>query len=199
MRFRTEILATGKTAAGVEVPAAIVERLGSKHPKVRATINGYTYRSSVASMGGRFLLGVNSKVRKKGGCQRATRSMSTSSSIPRLARLSFRPTSPERCAAIRVRSASSRAFPTPSSDGSWRGSRPQEGLRLELAGSTPPWSDSAKAEASAHPGGACTGLLPGRLLIEVSSPAARRLRRGALEAGDPRRGERPGRSRRPPR
>jgi hypothetical protein len=39
------------------VPAKVVEALGSRRPKVRATINGYTYRSSVASMGGTYILG----------------------------------------------------------------------------------------------------------------------------------------------
>jgi len=38
-------------------------------PPDRVTINGYTYRSSVASMGGRFLLGVSADVREKAGVQ----------------------------------------------------------------------------------------------------------------------------------
>ncbi len=67
MRFRATIEATGKTATGIEVPVGVVEQLGSKRPKVRATISGYTYRTSVASMGGRFLLGVNAEVREKAG------------------------------------------------------------------------------------------------------------------------------------
>ena len=68
MRFRTKILAAGKTAAGVEVPAKVVAALGtSKRPAVRVTINGYTYRSSVAVMGGKFMLGVSNEVRKEAG------------------------------------------------------------------------------------------------------------------------------------
>jgi hypothetical protein len=58
MRFRTRILQSGKTAAGIEVPAKVVAALGSRRPPVRATINGFTYRTSVASMGGKFMLGV---------------------------------------------------------------------------------------------------------------------------------------------
>jgi hypothetical protein len=59
MRFRATIEGTGKTAAGVHVPAEVVAALGpSRRPAVRATINGYTYRTSVASMGGGFMLGV---------------------------------------------------------------------------------------------------------------------------------------------
>jgi bifunctional DNA-binding transcriptional regulator/antitoxin component of YhaV-PrlF toxin-antitoxin module len=65
MRFRAKILQTGKTAAGIEVPAKVVAALGSsKRPPVRATINGFTYRSSVASMGGKFMLGVPPEFRE---------------------------------------------------------------------------------------------------------------------------------------
>jgi hypothetical protein len=68
VRFRTKILPAGKTAAGIEVPADVVAALGSsKRPPVRATINGYTYRSTVAVMGGKFMLGVSNEVRKNSG------------------------------------------------------------------------------------------------------------------------------------
>ena len=63
MRFRAVVEAHGKTATGVEVPSEIVAQLGSKRPKVRVTIGDYTYRSSVASMGGRFLLGISAEHR----------------------------------------------------------------------------------------------------------------------------------------
>ena len=53
MRFRATIELGGKTATGIQVPAEVVERLGSgKRPRVSITINGYTYRSTVAPMGG---------------------------------------------------------------------------------------------------------------------------------------------------
>ena len=65
MRFRAKILQSGKTAAGIEVPSKVVAALGSsKRPPVRATINGFTYRSSVASMGGTFMLGVPPEFRE---------------------------------------------------------------------------------------------------------------------------------------
>ena len=65
MRFRTKILATGKTAAGIEVPPKVVEALGStKVPLVLVTINGYTYRSAVAVMGGKFMIGVSNENRR---------------------------------------------------------------------------------------------------------------------------------------
>jgi hypothetical protein len=68
MRFLATVLLGGKTATGVEVPEDVVSSLGSsKRPKVRATINGYTYRSSVASMGGRFMLGISAEVRESAG------------------------------------------------------------------------------------------------------------------------------------
>ena len=67
MRFTATVLSAGKTATGVEVPAKVVEQLGSKRPKVRATIKGYTYRSSVAPMSGTFMLGISAEVREKAG------------------------------------------------------------------------------------------------------------------------------------
>ena len=68
MRFRTKILQSGKTAAGIEVPAKVVAALGSsKRPPVRATINGYTYRSTVAVMGGKFMVGVPPVFREGAG------------------------------------------------------------------------------------------------------------------------------------
>ena len=68
MRFRTKVLLAGKTATGVEVPAKVVEGLGSsRRPLVRVTINGYTYRSAIAVMGGTYMLGISDEVRKKTG------------------------------------------------------------------------------------------------------------------------------------
>jgi hypothetical protein len=68
MRFRTTVLQTGKSACGIEVPEGIVTALGSgKRPKVRVTINEYTYRSSVAPMGGVFMIGVSEEVRRNAG------------------------------------------------------------------------------------------------------------------------------------
>jgi hypothetical protein len=64
MKFRAVVELSGKSATGIEVPAEVVDALGSgKRPAVRATINGFTYRSSVGSMGGRFLLPVSAQIR----------------------------------------------------------------------------------------------------------------------------------------
>ncbi len=68
MRFRTTILQTGKTAAGMQVPRAVVESLASgQRPPVRVTINGYTYRSTVAVMGGVHMIGVSNEHRAASG------------------------------------------------------------------------------------------------------------------------------------
>jgi hypothetical protein len=60
MRFRTTIEQAGKTAMGFEVPGDVVEGLGAgKRPPVTVTINGYTYRNTVAVLGGRYMIGVS--------------------------------------------------------------------------------------------------------------------------------------------
>jgi hypothetical protein len=68
VRFRATVEQAGKTATGIEVPETVVEGLGAgKRPPVRVTINGYTYRSTVASMGGRFMVGVSAENREASG------------------------------------------------------------------------------------------------------------------------------------
>ena len=68
MRFRTTILQSSKTATGIEVPPDVVASLGSgKQPLVRVTINGFTYRSAVAVMGGVSMVGVSADNRAGAG------------------------------------------------------------------------------------------------------------------------------------
>lgn len=68
MRFHGTLELNGKTATGIEVPAEVVAGLGGgKRPKVLVTLNGYTYRSSIASMGGRAMIGVSAAVREASG------------------------------------------------------------------------------------------------------------------------------------
>jgi len=63
--FRTTILRAGKTATGIEVPPELVAILGTtKRPPVLVTINGHTYRSTVAVMGGVFMVGVSAENRE---------------------------------------------------------------------------------------------------------------------------------------
>jgi len=64
MRFRTTMQTAGKTALGFEVPPEVVESLGAgKRPPVLVTINGYTYRNTVAVYGGVFMIGVSAENR----------------------------------------------------------------------------------------------------------------------------------------
>jgi hypothetical protein len=68
MRFRTTIQQSGKTATGIQVPEDIIQTLGAgKRPAVKVTINGYTYRSTVAVMGGAYMVGVNAEHRAAAG------------------------------------------------------------------------------------------------------------------------------------
>lgn len=66
--FRATVLLAGKTATGVVVPDDVVAALGSgKRPAVHVTIGGYRYRSTVAVMGGKFMLPISAEVRKGAG------------------------------------------------------------------------------------------------------------------------------------
>ena len=68
MRFRTTIQRNGKTAMGFEVPPDVVDALGAgKRPPVTVTINGYTYRNTVAVMSGVYMIGVASEHRAPAG------------------------------------------------------------------------------------------------------------------------------------
>jgi Bacteriocin-protection, YdeI or OmpD-Associated/Domain of unknown function (DUF1905) len=68
MKFRTMVELGGKTATGIRVPEEVVEALGAgKRPAVNVTINGYTYRSTVAPMGGVFMLPVSAEIRANAG------------------------------------------------------------------------------------------------------------------------------------
>ena len=68
MRFHATIELRGKTACGISVPVDVVRGLGaSRKPAVSVTINGYTYRSTIASMGGEYMLSVNPEVRAAAG------------------------------------------------------------------------------------------------------------------------------------
>ena len=66
--FKATLELAGKTATGVTVPDDVVERLGAgKRPPVKVTINGYTYRNTIAVMGGRYMLGVAAEHRDASG------------------------------------------------------------------------------------------------------------------------------------
>ncbi|MNC08633.1 hypothetical protein D3C75_562290 [compost metagenome] len=68
MKFRTTVILGGKTATGIPVPDEVIERLGQgKKPAVKVTVNGYTYASTVAVMGGQFMLPLSAENRKGAG------------------------------------------------------------------------------------------------------------------------------------
>jgi hypothetical protein len=68
MKFRATLQLNGKTATGIRVPPEVVEKLGtSKRPAVRVTINGHTYRSTVAVMSGEYMVGVSAENREGAG------------------------------------------------------------------------------------------------------------------------------------
>ena len=70
MRFHATLETEGKTATGINVPAEVVDALGGgRRPRVRVTINGHTYRSSVAVLGGRYMLGVSAENRAAAGVE----------------------------------------------------------------------------------------------------------------------------------
>lgn len=67
MRFETTLFLSGNNT-GIEVPTALVDELGGgKRPAVNVTVNGYGYRSTIASMGGRFLIPFSSDKRAETG------------------------------------------------------------------------------------------------------------------------------------
>jgi Bacteriocin-protection, YdeI or OmpD-Associated/Domain of unknown function (DUF1905) len=68
MRFRAMVELGGKTATGIEVPRDVVAALGTgKRPPVRVSIGGHTYRTTVARMGGRFLVPLSAENRIAAG------------------------------------------------------------------------------------------------------------------------------------
>ncbi|MGH3239321.1 MAG: YdeI/OmpD-associated family protein [Spirillospora sp.] len=70
VRFQTTIELGGKTATGFEVPAAVVERLAAgKKPKVKVTIGAHSYRSTVTSYGGRYMLPLSAENRSRAGVE----------------------------------------------------------------------------------------------------------------------------------
>ena len=68
VKFRTQVLLGGKTATGLPVPGDVVEALGAgKKPAVTVTLGGHTYRSTIASRGGQFLLPLSAENRERAG------------------------------------------------------------------------------------------------------------------------------------
>lgn len=67
VRYETTLFQTVNNT-GVPVPPEVLERLGGgKRPAVLVTVNGYAYRSTVASMGGQFLISFSADKRRETG------------------------------------------------------------------------------------------------------------------------------------
>jgi Bacteriocin-protection, YdeI or OmpD-Associated/Domain of unknown function (DUF1905) len=70
IRFKTQLQARGNAAAVVLDDAQVkLVGEGAKRFPVIATVNGYTWRTSVARMGGEFLVGLNREVRQASDVQ----------------------------------------------------------------------------------------------------------------------------------
>ena len=70
MRFRTTILLSGKTATGIPVPDDVVAALGrGKRVAVVVTLNGHSYRSSVAPYNGQNLVALSAENRAAAGVE----------------------------------------------------------------------------------------------------------------------------------
>ena len=67
MKFRTYV-EPPEPMRGLEVPPEVVESLGQgKRPRVTITINGHSWKSRVAIMRGRYLLGLSNANRQTAG------------------------------------------------------------------------------------------------------------------------------------
>ncbi|HEU4488189.1 MAG TPA: YdeI/OmpD-associated family protein [Actinomycetota bacterium] len=66
-RFEAVVEVEGKAATYVEVPLDVRALFGRARPPVRATINGHTYRTTVAVYGGRYYLPLNRVNREAAG------------------------------------------------------------------------------------------------------------------------------------
>jgi hypothetical protein len=65
--FETTVAAQGNNT-GIVVPPEVIEQLGAgKRPPVVVDVNGYTYRSTVAVMGGRHMISISAAIRKATG------------------------------------------------------------------------------------------------------------------------------------
>ena len=65
--FETTVEAIGNNT-GIVVPDEVIEQLAAgRRPPVMVNLNGYEYRSTVAVMGGRHMIGISAAIRKETG------------------------------------------------------------------------------------------------------------------------------------
>ena len=76
--FVTTIDLNGKTATGFRVPVEVVEAMGAgRRPKVTVTLNGHSYRSTVAVYGGVPMLPLSAQNRAAAGVRAGERATVT--------------------------------------------------------------------------------------------------------------------------
>jgi hypothetical protein len=67
MKFRAKVIPSGN-ATGVEIPTDAMKALGARpRPLIAVTVNGHTWRSRVALMRGRCLVGISAANRAASG------------------------------------------------------------------------------------------------------------------------------------
>lgn len=67
LKFSTTMFQDGNNT-GIEVPAEVIDKLGAgKRPPVVVEVNGYGYRSTVAPMGGKYLIPFSAQRRTESG------------------------------------------------------------------------------------------------------------------------------------
>ena len=70
MQFKAELMQSGKTATGIQVPEETLEALGAgRRPAVTATVNGYSYRTTIGYMDGNPMLSFSAEHRDASGIQ----------------------------------------------------------------------------------------------------------------------------------
>jgi hypothetical protein len=68
MEYRTTVVLGGVTATGLQVPADVVAQLGAgQRPKVKVTVGGYTYRTTVAAYSGEYWVPLAAEHREAAG------------------------------------------------------------------------------------------------------------------------------------
>lgn len=64
MKLHTVVAQTGANTTGILIPDAVVVALGAgRKPPVQVTVNGHSYRSSIASRGGQYMISLSAENR----------------------------------------------------------------------------------------------------------------------------------------
>lgn len=68
VKFKTKLFSGGGNTTGIIIPPEKVEALGKgKRVPVVVSLNGFSYRNTIAVMGGNFCIGVSADIRKQTG------------------------------------------------------------------------------------------------------------------------------------